>query len=124
MIAAVTDLIDAARAAGVRAVARAVPAGARSSRASAWAGRALPVSTPADALEVFLRRVDRYAEREPHVAAHLLGGLAGPGVDERRRQLAARVPQAVLAGLAGQDDGVSWELRECALGRRHAGGGG
>ena len=56
--------------------------------------------------------MDRYAEREPNVAAHLLGGLAGPGVDERRRRLAARVPEAVLAGLAGQDDDVSWELRQ------------
>ena len=69
-------------------------------------------STPAEALELFLRRVDRYAEREPNVAAHLLGGLAGPGVDERRRSLATRVPEAVLAGLAGQDDEVSWELRQ------------
>jgi dTMP kinase len=110
VIAAVTDLIDAARAAGVRPALehhrRDVVARLR------MGGGAQPVSTPAEALEVFLRRVDRYAEREPNVAAHLLGGLAGPGVDERRRQLAARVPEAVLAGLAGQDDGVSWELRE------------
>ena len=71
-----------------------------------------PPATSDEALELFLRRVDRYAEREPNVAAHLLGGLAGPGVDERRRRLAVRVPEAVLAGLAGQDDEVSWELRQ------------
>jgi dTMP kinase len=110
VVAAVTDLIDAARAAGVRPALehhrRDVVARLR------MGGAAHLVSTPAEALEVFLRRVDRYAEREPNVAAHLLGGLAGPGVDERRRRLAARVPEAVLAGLAGQDDGVSWELRE------------
>jgi dTMP kinase len=110
VIASVADLIDAARAAGVRPALehhrRDVVARLR------MGGGAPPVSTPAEALESFLRRVDRYAEREPNVAAHLLGGLAGPGVDERRRKLAARVPEAVLAGLAGQDDGVSWELRE------------
>ena len=67
--------------------------------------------TPADALEVFLERVDAYAEHEPRVAAHLLGGLAGPAVDERRRALAVRVPGAVLVGLTGQDDAASWSLR-------------
>jgi dTMP kinase len=60
---------------------------------------------------VFLARVDAYAEHEPRVAAHLLGGLAGPAVDERRRALAVRVPGAVLAGLTGQDDAASWSLR-------------
>jgi dTMP kinase len=52
------------------------------------------------------------------VAAYLLGGLFGPGVDERRRALADRVPQAVLAGLSTLGDNVSWELRE-KLQREH-----
>ena len=110
VVAAVTDLIDAARAAGVRPALehfrRDVVARLRTN------GVPPQASTPSEALELFLRRVDRYAEREPNVAAHLLGGLSGAGVDERRRKLAARVPEAVLAGLTGQDDAVSWELRE------------
>jgi hypothetical protein len=71
-----------------------------------------PLTSPEEALEAFLRWVDLRSEREPRVAAYLLGGLFGPGVDERRRALAARVPQAVLAGLTGLGDEVSWELRE------------
>ena len=110
VVAAVTDLIDGARAAGVRS---AVDHFRRDAVARVGPGSGFqPPATAAEALELFLRRVDRYAEREPNVAAHLLGGLAGPGVDERRRRLAVRVPEAVLAGLAGQDDEVSWELRQ------------
>jgi len=111
VVAAVTDLIDGVRAGGVRA---SLDRFRRDAGARLGAGTPRPSrpSTPAEALELFIRRVDRYAEREPNVAAHLLGGLAGPGVDERRRSLATRVPEAVLAGLAGQDDEVSWELRQ------------
>ncbi len=109
VVAAVTDLIDCARAAGVRA---SLQHFRRDVVARLRLGGAAPMaSTPDEALELFLRRVDRYAEREPNVAAHLLGGLAGPPVDDRRRRLAARAPEAVLAGLAGQNDDVSWELR-------------
>jgi dTMP kinase len=71
-----------------------------------------PLATPADALPVFLRWIDDRAQREPHVAAYFLAGLWGPGIDERRRSLADRVPETVLEALAGLDDGVSWELRE------------
>lgn len=77
-----------------------------------------PLTSPDEALESFLRWVDLRSEREPRVAAYLLGGLFGPGVDERRRALAVRVPQAVLAGLSGLGDPVSWELREM-LQREH-----
>jgi dTMP kinase len=110
VVTAVTDLIDGVRAGGVRS---ALDRFRREAGARLGVGTPRPSrpSTPAEALELFMRRVDRYAEREPNVAAHLLGGLAGPGVDERRRSLAVRVPEAVLAGLAGQDDEVSWELR-------------
>jgi dTMP kinase len=109
--AAVTDLIDGARAAGVRA---ALDRFRRDAAARLRPG-APHARTPAEALDVFLRRVDRYTEREPTVAAHLLGGLAGPEVDERRHGLAARVPTAVLAGLSGQDDEASWSLRRLLL---------
>jgi dTMP kinase len=115
VVAAVTDLIDGVRAGGVQASLDRFrrDAGARlGAGGSPRPSRPSGPSTLAEALELFLCRVDRYAEREPNVAAHLLGGLAGPAVDERRRSLATRVPEAVLAGLAGQDDEVSWELRE------------
>jgi dTMP kinase len=109
VVAAVADLVDGARAGGVPSSLERFRRDAGARLAAAASPHA---STPAEALQIFLRRLDRYAEREPNVAAHLLGGLAGPGVDERRRSLAARVPAAVLAGLAGQDDEVSWELRD------------
>jgi dTMP kinase len=79
---------------------------------------AKPLTSPNEALEAFLRWVDLRSEREPRVAAYLLAGLFGTGVDQRRRALADRVPQAVLAGLSGLGDDVSWELRE-KLQREH-----
>ena len=94
-VAPVTELVDGARAwASRRALERfpptrgpAAPGGPRACR-----------STPADALEVFLERVDAYAEREPRVAAHLLGGLAGPAVDERRRRAGRARPRGRAGG--------------------------
>jgi dTMP kinase len=77
-----------------------------------------PLTSPDQALEAFLQWVDQRSEREPRVSAYLLAGLFGPGVDERRRALADRVPQAVLAGLSGLGDEVSWDLRE-KLQREH-----
>ncbi len=73
---------------------------------------ALPLVTPNDALAEFLQRIDKRAEREPHVAAYLLSGLFGAGVDERRRALCAKASATVVAALAGLTDPVSWELRE------------
>jgi dTMP kinase len=78
------------------------------------------LSTPDQALEVFLRWIDVRAAREPHVAAYFLGGLWGRGIDDRRRTLAERAPETILAGLSALDDAVSWELRE-ALGSRFPG---
>ncbi|MBN2196308.1 MAG: dTMP kinase [Polyangiaceae bacterium] len=79
-----------------------------------------PLSSPADALTTFLVWVDSRMEREPQVAAYLLSGLFGPGVDERRRVLASRAPAGILAGLAGQTDDTSWELREALRGEHPA----
>jgi len=69
----------------------------------------------------FLRWVDSRAATEPAVAAHFLGGLAGPGVDERRLALARHAPEVTAEGLAGLTDPVSWELRETltAVAPRH-----
>jgi dTMP kinase len=71
-----------------------------------------PLESAADALARFLALVDRRSEREPNVAAYLLAGLYGPGIDDRRRQLIDRAPDTLLAGLAGLTDPVSWEIRE------------
>lgn len=70
------------------------------------------VSTPADALESFLGWIDDRTNREPHVAAYFLSGLFGPGIDERRKALAEKAPDTLMAGAAGLDDAVTWELRE------------
>ncbi|HMI88415.1 MAG TPA: dTMP kinase [Polyangiaceae bacterium] len=109
----VTELIlDAHRGGVASALANFRAAGKRSARP------AQPLTSPDQALEAFLQWVDLRSEREPRVAAYLLGGLFGAGVDDRRRALADRVPQAVLAGLSGLGDDVSWELRE-KLQREH-----
>lgn len=71
-----------------------------------------PLRTYRQAFDAFLRWIDQRSEREPRVAAYLLGGLFGEEIDVRRRALAERVPEAILAGLSGLDDPVSWELRE------------
>ena len=55
--------------------------------------------------------VDHRARREPALAAYVLAGLAGPGIDERRRALAPVAPRILARGLRGLDDAVSWQLR-------------
>jgi dTMP kinase len=70
-----------------------------------------PLLSPAQALSAFLTVVDGVAEREPRVAAYLLGGMSGPHIDERRRALFERAPDAVLAALDGQADEESFRLR-------------
>lgn len=70
-----------------------------------------PLLSPAQALDAFLAVVDGVAEREPRVAAYLLGGMYGPRIDERRRALFEKAPDAVLAALDGQADAASFELR-------------
>jgi len=70
-----------------------------------------PIRTYPAAFEAFLRWIDQRSEREPRVAAYLLSGLFGGEIDVRRRTLTERVPEAILAGLVGLDDPLSWELR-------------
>ncbi|HYJ08344.1 MAG TPA: dTMP kinase [Polyangiaceae bacterium] len=70
-----------------------------------------PLLSQAQALSAFLTVVDGVAEREPRVAAYLLGGMSGPQIDERRRALFERAPDAVLAALDGQADDESFRLR-------------
>jgi dTMP kinase len=72
-------------------------------------------STPEEARARFLAWIDDRAEREPHVAAYLLGGLHGPGIDERRIALAETSPVVTAAGLRGMNDPTSWQLRKTLL---------
>lgn len=67
--------------------------------------------TPAQALDAFLYVVDALTEREPRVAAYMLGGMCGPRIDERRIALFERAPDAVLAALHDLPDDVSFRLR-------------
>jgi dTMP kinase len=69
------------------------------------------VAAPQAALQAFLQVVDGLSEREPRVAAYMLGGMFGPGIDERRHALFEREPDAVLAASADLDDPASFELR-------------
>jgi len=106
-LARVTELLLEARARGASAaISRFQAQYARGPRTAA------PMESVEQALSAFLRFIDARLEREPRVAAYLLGGLSGPGIDERRRVLAERVPKAVLAALSGMDDAASWEFRD------------
>lgn len=105
-VARVTELIQATHAEGAGAALE------RFRAASATRRTAAPLASKEHALSAFLDWIDLRLEREPRVAAYLLGGLYGPSIDERRRRLAERVPEAVLAALAGLIDDVSWQLRD------------
>ncbi|HET6284726.1 MAG TPA: dTMP kinase, partial [Polyangia bacterium] len=112
IVARVTALVEEARQAGAPAAlqrlrANTTVSGPRSER---------PLESPGEALQALLQWIDRRAEREPRVAAYVLADLAGAGVDERRRALASRVPEAILAGLTGLADATSWELRQSLQG--------
>jgi dTMP kinase len=107
-VARITALILAAQANGVG------PAIAETRAALAAAprrGPAAPVATAREALAAFLAWVDHRARREPSLAAYVLAGLSGPGIDERRRGLAPVAPRILARGLRGLDDSVSWQLR-------------
>src|SRR4051812_32077853 len=69
------------------------------------------LQTPAEALQAFLKVVDGLIDREPRVAAYMLGGMYGPHIDERRRALFEHAPDAVLAALDNLSDAGSFELR-------------
>ena len=68
------------------------------------------------ALEAFLSVIDQRLDPEPHVAARLLAGLHGPGVDERRLRLGRSVPESILSGLAGLADDTSFAIPRRAPG--------
>ena len=67
--------------------------------------------TPKQALAAFLDWVDHRALTEPQMAAYVLAGLCGAGIDERRLALAAAAPTVLARGLRGMSDAVSWQLR-------------
>src|SRR6185437_6193573 len=74
-----------------------------------------PVDDVRSALAAFLSWVDRRAVREPTLAAYVLAGTAGHGIDERRQALATVAPRVVARGLRGLADAVSWQLRRQLL---------
>ena len=49
------------------------------------------------------------------LAAYVLAGLSGHGIDDRRVALAPRVPRVIARGLRGLSDAVSWKLRRSLL---------
>ncbi|HEY6475210.1 MAG TPA: dTMP kinase [Polyangia bacterium] len=67
------------------------------------------------ALGAFLAWVDHRAVREPALAAYVLGGTAGDGIDHRRVALAPLAPRVVARGLRGLSDAASWHLRQQLL---------
>jgi dTMP kinase len=69
------------------------------------------LTTLRQALAAFLEWVDRRAVLEPQLAAYVLAGLSGPGIDERRLDLAALAPPIIARGLRGMSDATSWSLR-------------
>jgi dTMP kinase len=111
-VARVATLISEARRDGTPAAVGRFRAAISARRRAAGADHARQPGSPAQALRAFLALIDKRMEREPGVAAYLLGGLAGPGIDERRQALAERVPDAVLAALTMLTDDASFGLRE------------
>lgn len=106
----VTTLVQAASREGVTASIAAFRA--RQTATPAGTLRPRAPQTLDQALSTFLGWVDARMVREPRVAAYMLGGMWGPGVDERRQKLAEQVPEAVLAALTGLEDEASWALRQ------------
>jgi dTMP kinase len=74
-----------------------------------------PVDGLRSALDAFLAWVDHRALREPALAAYVVGGTAGDGIDARRSALAQVAPRVVARGLRGLSDAVSWHLRRQLL---------
>jgi dTMP kinase len=110
LVLKICDAVVKARSLGVKAALASV----NTARAGGTATplRSAPVPDNAEAaLAAFLGWVDERAGREPTLAAYVLAGLSGAGIDERRLGLAARVPRVIARGLRGLSDGVSWKLR-------------
>lgn len=106
-MARVAELVETTRKDGAKAALSRFRASAPSARSAQSSPK-----TPEQALSAFLGWIDQRAEREPRTAAYFLAGMAGPGVDERRRAYVERHPEVVLSGLSGLADDVSFELRE------------
>jgi dTMP kinase len=109
-VAAICETIFKGRTAGAQAAVASARTARAGERRPAAAARAA-VDGPEAALKAFLGWVDERAEREPTLAAYVLSGLAGSGVDDRRLAFAARVPRVIARGLRGLSDAVSWKLR-------------
>jgi dTMP kinase len=105
------DTIERARADGPAAALAQLRGEPQPARARTALGPSPAPDDPHAALARFLRAVDGRATREPALAAHLLAGLHGPAVDERRLALATHAPRLTALGLAGLTDPVSWQLR-------------
>ena len=110
VVRAICDTILKARNQGVKTAVAGAHA-ARGNGVSPLAGGAPVINNPDAALAAFLRWVDDRTQREPTLAAYVLAGLSGAGIDDRRQLLAARVPRVIARGLRGLSDGVSWRLR-------------
>lgn len=118
LVASVCDTILKARSQGIPSAvagARALRARGSAGAATAEAKSAPAVTGPDTALAAFLGWVDDRAQREPTLAAYVLAGLSGHGIDDRRVALAARVPRVIARGLRGLSDGVSWRLRRALV---------
>jgi dTMP kinase len=116
IVTTICDAIERARVHGVRAAVSSVRAAqAAGGGLPALATSPHPITTADAALSAFLTWVDDRAQREPTLAAYVLSGLAGHGVDERRVALAARVPRVIARGLRGLADAVSWRLRRSLI---------
>ena len=74
-----------------------------------------PVEGVRSALGAFLAWVDHRALREPSLAAYVIAGMAGDGIDQRRLALAQVAPRVVARGLRGLSDAASWHLRQQLL---------
>jgi len=74
-----------------------------------------PVDDVRSALGAFLAWVDHRAVREPALAAYVLAGTAGDGIDQRRLILAPLAPRVIARGLRGLSDAASWHLRQQLL---------
>jgi len=117
LVGDITDMIVKARTLGVPAAVAAVHAAQAAAAAERSSGATPPVviDSAEAALAAFLAWVDARAQREPTLAAYVLAGLSGHGIDDRRLALAARVPRVIARGLRGLSDAVSWKLRRSLI---------
>ncbi|HEY4393888.1 MAG TPA: dTMP kinase [Polyangia bacterium] len=111
VVGAIVDAVVAAR--GDRASAMAAVRARLAAAVSPFAPA--PVDGVRSALDAFLAWVDHRAVREPALAAYVLAGTAGEGIDQRRLLLAQLAPRVIARGLRGLSDAASWHLRQQLL---------